>query len=83
MKTTQSTMPEIKINSIHWYVPHFTPSIAQQAILVKQIHCKTPTKLQFPERSIFLKEVNTQSLWIFELGNEKLINVPRWIFVGL
>ena len=53
---------EFKISSNHCYVPPYTSSIAQQAIFVQQIQSKTPTELQYPERSIFLKEVNTQSL---------------------
>ena len=28
---------KIKINSIDWYVPHFTPSLAQEKILMSQI----------------------------------------------
>ena len=31
-----------KIDLIHWYVPHYTPSIQQQNILSKQIISKTP-----------------------------------------
>ena len=42
---------KIKIYSIAWYVPHYTPSIQQQAILFKQITSKTPTELQYVERS--------------------------------
>ena len=38
-----------KIKCIHWYVPHYTPSIAQQALLLKQIQSNTPTELQYPE----------------------------------
>ena len=72
---------EYEINSNHWYVPPYTPSLAQQAIFVQQIQSKTPTELQYPERSIFLKEVNTQSLWNFELRNQEGINIPIWIFV--
>ena len=51
-----------KINSIQLYIPHFTPSIGQQAIILKQIQSKTPTKLQYPKRSISMKAVNTQTL---------------------
>ena len=29
-----------------------------------------------------MKEVNTQNLWIFELGTHEGINVPIWIYVG-
>ena len=72
----------IKINAIEWYVPHYTPSIQQQSILSKQIINKTPTQIQYPERSVFMKEVNTQNFWTFELGTQEGINIPTWIFVG-
>ena len=48
---------KIKINAIEWYVPHYTPSMQQQSILSKQILNKSPTQIQFPERSVFMKEV--------------------------
>ena len=41
-----------KNNSIHWYVPQYTTSIAQQAILYKQIQSKTHAELQNSGRSI-------------------------------
>ena len=47
-----------------------------------QIQKKTPTLLHYVERSVFMKEVNTQNLWIFELGTQEGINVPKWIFVA-
>ena len=72
----------IKINAIEWYVPHYTPSMQQQAILSKQIINKTLTQIQYPERSVFMKEVNTQNFWTFELGTQEGINIPTWIFVA-
>ena len=72
----------IKINAIEWYVPHFTPSMQQQSILSKQILNKTPTQIQYPERSVFMKEVNTQIFWTFELGTQEGINIPTWIFAA-
>ena len=72
---------KIKINAIEWYVPHYTPSIQQQSILSKQIINKTPTQIQYPERSVFMKEVNTQNFWTFQLGAQEGINIPTWIFV--
>ena len=72
----------IKINALEWYVPHYTPSIQQQSILSKQILNKTPTQIQYPERSVFMKEVNTQNFWTFELGTQEGINIPTWIFVA-
>ena len=73
---------KIKINAIEWYVPHYNPSIQQQSIISKQVLNKTPTKIQYPERSVFMKEVNTQNFWTFELGTKEGINIPTWIFVG-
>ena len=72
----------IKINAIEWYVPHYTPSMEQQSILSKQILNKTPTEINYPERSVFMKEVNTQNFWTFELGTQESINIPTWIFVA-
>ena len=72
----------IKINAIEWYVPDYSPSIQQQSMLSKQIINKTPTQIQYPERSVFMKEVNTQNFWTFELGTQEGINIPTWIFVG-
>ena len=73
---------KIKINAIEWYVPQYTPSMQQQAILSKQIINKSPTQIQYPERSVFMKEVNTQNFWTFELGTQEGINIPTWIFVA-
>ena len=36
----------IKIDHIHWYVPHYIPSMQQQAIMSKTILSKTPTELK-------------------------------------
>ena len=35
----------IKIDHIHWYVPHYIPYMSQQAIMSKLILNKTPTEL--------------------------------------
>ena len=80
-KADETINGKIKINAIEWYVPHYTPSMQQQSILSKQIINKTPTQIQYPERSVFMKEVNTQSFWTFELGTQECINIPTWIFV--
>ena len=72
----------IKIGNIHWYVPHYKISIQQQSILSDQISCKTPTELRYVERSVFMKEVNNQNLWNFELGSQESMNVPIWSIIG-
>ena len=68
-----------KFIAMEWYVPHYTPSISNQAILSKQISSKTPTELQYVERSVFLKEVNTQNSWTFEVGAKEGIIIAIWI----
>ena len=72
---------EIKNNALNWYVPHYTPSLEEYSKLMNQIKNKTPTNLHYPERSVFMKEVDTQNFWTFELGVQEAINVPIWIYV--
>ena len=73
----------IKIDHIHWYKAHYTPSMQQQAILSDQILNNKPTELRYVERSVFMKEVNNQSVWNFELGSQENMNVPIWIIIGI
>ena len=70
-KVAGIAISRIKIDHIHWYVTHYTPSIQQQSILSKQILSNIPTELRYVERSVFMKEVNNQNLWIFELGSQE------------
>ena len=72
----------IKIDHIHWYVPHYIPSMSQQAIMSKQILNNKPTELRYVERPVFMKEVNNQNVWNFELGSRENTNVPIWIIIG-
>ena len=81
-KANATNNAKIKINAIEWYVPHYTPSMQQQSISSKHIINKTPTEIKYPERPVFMKEVNTQNFWTFELGTQEGINIPTWIFVA-
>ena len=72
----------IKIDYIHWYVPHYTPSIQQQSIISNRILSKTPTELKYVKRLVFMKEINIQNLWNFELGCQESMNVPIWTIIG-
>ena len=40
---------------------------------------KIATELRYVERSVFMKEVNTQNLRSFELGTQEGVNGPIWI----
>ena len=72
----------IKIDHIHWNVSHYTPSIRQQGILSKQNLGKTPIELRYIEQSVFMKEVNNQNLWNFDLSSQESMNVPIWFIKG-
>ena len=82
MITNAANIGKTEINSIEGYVPHYTPSIPQQAMLSKQISCKVPTELQYVERSVFMNEVDTQKFSTFELGTGEGISIPVWIKIG-
>ena len=71
-----------KIDHIHWYVPHYTPSMQKQGILSEQILNNKPTQLRYVERSVFMKEVNNHKICNFELGSQEHMNVPIWIIKG-
>ena len=81
-KNNATANAKIKINGIEWYVPHYEPSLEEYTKLQTQIKNKTPTNLHYPERSVFMKEVNTQNFWTFELGTQEGVNVPIWVFVA-
>ena len=81
-KTAATNDAKVKSDSLDWCVPHYSPNLEEYNKLMNQIKKNTPTLLHYPERSVFMKEVNTQNLWIFELGTPEGINVPIWIFVA-
>ena len=81
-KATANNNAKVKINSLEWYVPYYSPNLEEYNKLMNQIKKNSPTLLHYPERSVFMKEVKTQNLWTFELGTLEGINVPIWIFVA-
>ena len=82
MDTPSVADARIKSDHLHWYVPHYTPSMQQQGILTKQSLNKTTTELRYVERSVFMKEVNNQNPWNFELLSQESTNVALWKIIG-
>ena len=80
-KVDVTNIGKIKNIAFDWYVPHSTPSISQQAKLSNQILTKTPTELHYVKKSVFMKEVNTQSIRNFGLRTQEGINVPIWVII--
>ena len=81
-KDNATAIGKIKLNKNEWYVPQYTPSVSQQAILSKQILDKVHTELRYVERPVLTKETKAQKLWNFDLGTQESINVPIWIIIG-
>ena len=81
-KVAATNNAKVKINSLDWYVPHYSPNLEECNKLLNQIKKNSPTLLHYPERSVFMKEVNTQNIWTFELGTQEGNIVPIWIFVA-
>ena len=61
-KANATNSAKIKINSLDWFVPHYTPNLEEYDKLKKHIMSKSPTNFHYPERSVLMKEVNTQTL---------------------
>ena len=70
----------IKIDHIHWYVPHYIPSLSHENILMNQKKHQQFSGILNDQ--FFMKEVNNQNLWSFDLGSHENMNVPIWIIIG-
>ena len=81
-KASSTNNAKVKNNSLDWYVPHYCLNLDDYNKLLHQTKKNTPTLLHYPERSVFMKEVNTQNLWTFDLCTQEGINVPIWIVVA-
>ena len=61
---------KIVIKDIGWYIPHYTPSIKNQQIVMDQLLNKNPTELYYMERIVLRIDINTNNNnWTFDLGN--------------
>ena len=72
---------KINIKDISWHIPHYTPSMENQQLVMDQILDKDPTELYYIERVVFRKDVNTNNNWTFELGNSGE-STPTFVIVG-
>ena len=68
------------IDHIHWYVHHYTHSNQQQGILSERISIRQPRSSDILN-VVFMKEVNNQSLWIFDLGSQETTKILIRIIV--
>ena len=69
------------IKDISWYIPHYTPSMENQQLVMDQILDKDPTEIFYTERTVFRKDGNTNNNWTFKLGNSGE-STPTFVIVG-
>ena len=71
------------IDDISWYVPHYTPSISSQNLMLSNIASKTPTEMTYNKRSSYMKDVTIENNCTFELGVGDGIDVPIYVILGI
>ena len=74
---------KVIIEDLCWYVPHYTPSISNQKLVLGHIVSEAPTELSYSERSSYMKDVTTGKNWTFELGMGDGVDIPIYVIVGL
>ena len=52
----------VKINSLDWYVPHYSPNLEEYNKIMKQIKKNSPTLLHYPERCFHERGKYSKSL---------------------
>ena len=81
IRTATADEAKIDIKDIGWYIPHYSPSMENQQLVMDQILNKEPTELYYIERTVFRKDVNTNNNWTFELGMSGE-STPTWVCVA-
>ena len=72
---------KIVMKDIGWHIPHFTPSLENQQLMMDQLLNKDPTELYYMERIVFRKEVNTNNNWTIGIGTSGE-STPTFVIVG-
>ena len=70
------------VDDISVYVPHYTPSISNQILMLGHIVSKAATELSYIKKSSLMKDVTTENNWFFELGVGDGIDLPIYVIVG-
>ena len=72
---------KIDVKNSGWYIPHYTPDLENQQIVLVQILNKDPTELQYKEWIVFRKEKSTNNYYCaFELENAGEVT-PTFVMV--
>ena len=64
------------IDDISLFVPHFTPGISNQKLMLGHIVSRSATDLSYFEKSFYMKDVTTEIIWTFETSVGDGIDIP-------
>ena len=71
----------VTMEDLRWYVPHCTPNIPTQKIMLGHIVSKTAKEVSYIERSSYKKEKITENIWTFDLGVGDGVDIPIYVIV--
>ena len=67
---------KFKINSLEWYVPHYTPSPNEYNKILTQIKQTTPTNLHYPKRPVLMKKLILNTFGPSNQAPKKILPSP-------
>ena len=79
IKVLQSALVKIKLTLLNGMYLIILQRFPNKLFCLNRFLGKVSTELQYLERSVFLKEVNTQSWWALKLRTQEGVNVPIWV----
>ena len=69
------------IDGISLYIPHYTPDISNQQLMLEHIVSRPATEVFQNIRSSLMKDVTTENNWTFELGVGDGNDIPFHVVV--
>ena len=72
----------VNIDDQSLYVPHYTPGILNQKLMLGHMVSKAATELSFIKRSSNMKDKTSENNWTCELGVGDGIDKPIYVIVG-
>ena len=74
-----SSAGRVITEDISLYVPHYTPNISNQKLMLVHILSKTATQLSYIKRPSYMKDFTTEKKCTFDLGVGYGIEIPVYV----
>ena len=73
---------EVILDDISQYVPHYTPILSNQKLVLGHLVSRAALRLPYGKRSSCMKNISTENNWTFELDVGDGIGIPFCVIVG-